>query len=392
MGNKTSVWNRFWRGSQKQTALKQKQRDDIGNLFKDLGLDADQYKNFSLPQTTAMSRDDRDEVFIAPTRARPTLASSRVAADQGLPKRQDVPVVAAAPAVKTAAGLAHDLASALANPTIIASISALHSERSSSFALLKTWGEQDGQEARTKRLAPIVGLASYTGGVGKSALTASLGTAFALEGARALIIGQTAYSPLVYYFGGPRALTPDNTAGLQQYSYAVPGAVQPIDFVVGALPTHELIQYAQTRLTETAVVLMDMEASPHIEDDLLYFDMMIVPLRPDINALVTIERIERAIETSSRRPPLGVWYVLNQFDATRDLHIQVNEALRKRLAGRLLHLVIPLDNSVQEALASGQPPQIYRNYTSFAKAVTELQAWITENAKLTTTADKKGCQ
>lgn len=391
MGDKKSIWSRLLGGSRNRTTSSRNQAGDVRNLFKDLGLDADQYKDFGAPQSVMEVEENRDEVFIPPTRIRSE--SGRVTEKIKLPQ-SNISDRVTTPAVQTKVVQPIEERKTTAPLSVGASSSVeklgnLNGGRTVGFALLKNWSDRETVKAQETPLAPIIGFASYTGGVGKSTLAASLGAAFAQMGIRPLIVGQTAYSPLAYYFGGPRTLPSDGGATIQQYSYTVPNASQPIDLMIGNVPTGELVQHAQARLTETSVVLMDMEASPHVEEDLPFFDMVIVPLRPDVNALVTIERIERVIESLDRRPPLGVWYLLNQFDATRDLHVQVHDVLRQRLGNRLLLFVIPLDNSVQEALANGQPPQIYRGYAPFAKAIEDFQVWLSDSTKLTDGANPR---
>jgi len=384
MGTKKSIWSRFWGRAGARTVAAQDQANDIRNLFKDLGLDADQYRHFGLSQTMAESAKHRDEVFIPPARPRASFVRANVKIESA---RQEVSEVSAiAPIHEKVARPAENNASLPQGLGIGLRagehLGALHSDRSLRFPLLKSWGEQEARRAGKQLSAPIVGFVSYTGGVGKSTLVAALGAAFARLGVRSLIVGQTPYSPLSYYFGGPRTLPGDSGGSVQQYSYTIPGAEQPIALMIGSVSTSDLVRYARDRMTETSITLMDMEASPRTEEDMPHFDMVAVPLRPDVNALVTIERIERLVESLANRPPLGVWYILNQFDATRDLHVQIHDVLRQRLGDRLLPFVMPLDNSVQEALASGQPPQVYRSYTPFSKAIDNFHAWLSDSTKL----------
>lgn len=366
MINGKSLWARLWGGRPSATAVKS--GDDVRNLFADLGLNAEQYKEFARSQETEKS--GRDDVFIPPGPPRQSRAFMQKTSPVTMPTsnfsapRENIPREAAP----------DNLAIQNQPAPQAGTIPQLKSARSNTFALLNAWENKTAINEERNDKIPIVGLASFTGGAGKSTLAAALAVAIARQAGHAIIIGQTAFSPLGYYFASPQR-SGTSASSIQQYTYSLPGTSHGVDLIIGDIATEDLVVAARRISGSTApAILVDLEASPQIDAEIANLDLVLVPLRPDINALVTVERTDLAIARAEIKPRFGVLYILNQFDATRDLHIQVQDLLTRRLGDRLLPFAVPLDNSVQEALASGMPPQIYRESSPFSRAAAELQS------------------
>lgn len=376
MASERKSWWQWWRRPRSKGAAGLESLADVQNLYRDLGLEPTSYHRFDdpppPPPATALMDESRAEEFIPPVRDRGASVSVQEAPVLRPPVSphvdRELPESVALPPMVSTAGSGKEAYTAKPDAA------------QTRFAMLNRLEADTGREE--KPYAPIIGLVSYTGGVGKSTLAAALGAAFARLDRRCVLVGQTPYSPLAYYFGGPEVDPARSRTTILHYSQAIEGGGKPVDLLIGDAPTDELIENARQRVSQASVVVMDMEASPHVAEDMPFFDMAIIPVRPDINALVVIERIERALDEAESRPRFGAWYILNQFDAARELHVQISEALRKRLGGRLLEISLPLDNSVQEALASGQPPQVYRSYTPFSHAIEEFEAWLEDRIQL----------
>ena len=78
--------------------------------------------------------------------------------------------------------------------------------------------------------------------------------------------------------------------------------------------------------------------------------VVLVPLVPDMNSVISLQAVEklfRGIADSSNRP-LRPFYVLNQFDATLALHLDVREVLRRQLGDRIAKLDIRFYGAVRE--------------------------------------------
>ena len=69
---------------------------------------------------------------------------------------------------------------------------------------------------------------------------------------------------------------------------------------------------------------------------------VLVPLAPDMNSVISLGAIEKFLHgiNSPEGDALKVFYLLNQFDASLPLHLDVREVLRRQLGDRLLPFVI----------------------------------------------------
>lgn len=82
---------------------------------------------------------------------------------------------------------------------------------------------------------------------------------------------------------------------------------------------------------------------------------------------------------------MPIYYVLNQFDASLPLHLDVREAMRQTLGDRLLPIVIRRTPAVSEALAEGMTVMDYAPNSPVAEDYTQLATWIRNlNAPATT--------
>jgi cellulose biosynthesis protein BcsQ len=105
---------------------------------------------------------------------------------------------------------------------------------------------------------------------------------------------------------------------------------------------------------------------------------VLIPMAPDMNStlsLLAVERLFRNITDSDGRPLLP-FYLLNQFDATLALHLDVHEVLRRQLGDRLLRTVIRRSPVVSEALAQGMTVLDYAPDAPVAQDYLEVAAWL----------------
>jgi len=68
--------------------------------------------------------------------------------------------------------------------------------------------------------------------------------------------------------------------------------------------------------------------------------------------------------------------VLNQFDATLPLHLDVREVLRQKLGDRLLPIAIRRAPAVSEALAEGMTVIDYAPAAQVTEDYTQLATWV----------------
>jgi cellulose biosynthesis protein BcsQ len=107
-------------------------------------------------------------------------------------------------------------------------------------------------------------------------------------------------------------------------------------------------------------------------------ETVIVPVAADMNSVISLQSVERyfngAVDADGR--PLLPYYVLNQFDASLPLHLDVREVLRRQLGDRLLPYVIRRSPAVSEALAEGMTVVDYQPEGGVAEDYLNVAKWL----------------
>jgi cellulose biosynthesis protein BcsQ len=105
---------------------------------------------------------------------------------------------------------------------------------------------------------------------------------------------------------------------------------------------------------------------------------VLVPVAPDMNSVISLNSVEKffdgIIDADGR--PLLPFYVMNQFDPSLPLHLDVREVLRRKLGDRLLPFVIRRAPSVSEALAEGMTVVDYAPDTPIAEDYVNVATWL----------------
>ena len=106
--------------------------------------------------------------------------------------------------------------------------------------------------------------------------------------------------------------------------------------------------------------------------------LVLVPVVPDMNSVVSVSSIDAFFEHNSNpagKPSLP-FYVLNQFDATLPLHLDVREVLREQLGERLLPFALRRAPAMSEALAEGMTVMDYAPGSTLAEDFATLAGWV----------------
>jgi cellulose biosynthesis protein BcsQ len=74
--------------------------------------------------------------------------------------------------------------------------------------------------------------------------------------------------------------------------------------------------------------------------------------------------------------PAMPYYLLNQFDPSLPLHLDIREVLREQLGDRLLPFVVRRSPAVSEALAEGMTVMDYAPSSSVAEDFGTLAGWV----------------
>jgi cellulose synthase operon protein YhjQ len=232
--------------------------------------------------------------------------------------------------------------------------------------------------------APVVAIFSLAGGVGKTSLVATLGRALSARGERVLLVDTAPYGLLPFFFGAR-----DQRPGLLR-TFSPPGnsGDAPIQMVTidpeGMGPetttqdplTAEIGTYS--RGVSRVIVDLATASGATTRRVLRLAPLVLVPLIPDMNSVVSFSSIDSFFQHNGNpaaKPSLP-YYVLNQFDPSLPLHLDIREVLREQLGDRLLPFVLRRAPAVSEALAEGMTVMDYAPNSTVAEDFGGLAGWV----------------
>ena len=105
---------------------------------------------------------------------------------------------------------------------------------------------------------------------------------------------------------------------------------------------------------------------------------VLVPVAPDMNSVISLQAVEKyfAGALDSEGNAIQPNYILNQFDASLPLHLDVREVLRRQLSERLLPFVIRRAPAVSEALAEGMTVIDYAPEAGIVEDYMNIASWL----------------
>jgi cellulose synthase operon protein YhjQ len=259
---------------------------------------------------------------------------------------------------------------------------------------------------------PVLAVFSLAGGVGKTSLVASLGRALSTRGERVLLVDTASYGLLPFFFGARdqrpgmlRTFTPPGAgaeAPIQLVTLDPEG--QPQEFHGGRInqdlnlaPGREfqgsdaggsnpdwLAQEVGRHARGAQRILIDLPtASGSTTRRVLRMSpTILVPVSPDMNSVVSVGAIEAFFRNSASMAAVGTgkpilpFYVLNQFDHSLPLHLDVREILLDQIGDRLLPFALRRSAAVSEALAEGMTVMDYAPNAVVAEDFTNLAGWV----------------
>ncbi len=236
------------------------------------------------------------------------------------------------------------------------------------------------KETRT----PVLAIFSFAGGVGKTSLVATLGRSLSSLGEKVLLTDTTSHGLLPFYFGASE-LRAETVRTFSPPSGSTDAPIYLVNYAVDQLAGDEAVQeHVAEEITKSGRgahrVLLDLTANTgwliarmaHLSPTVL------VPLAPDMNSIISLQAIEKFIHgiNGPDGTPIKVFYVLNQFDASLPLHLDVREVLRRQLGERLLPIVIRRAPAVSEALAEGMTIIDYASDAPVAEDYLNVANWL----------------
>ena len=256
---------------------------------------------------------------------------------------------------------------------------------------LKGVFEQPGQErselapVRQKETrTPVLAIFSLAGGVGKTSLVATLGRSLSSLGEKVLLTDTTSHGLLPFYFGASEL----RQGTVRTFSPPSGSTDAPIYLVSYDVEQKSNDEAAQEALVEeitassrgTHRVLLDLSVSSGwiVRRMARLSPTILVPVSPDMNSVISLQAVEKFFDgvVDSEGRPLKLFYLLNQFDASLPLHLDIREVLRRQLGERLLPFVIRRAPAVGEALAEGMTIVDYSPEAPVAEDYLNAATWL----------------
>jgi cellulose synthase operon protein YhjQ len=232
--------------------------------------------------------------------------------------------------------------------------------------------------------APLLLVFSLAGGVGKTSLVATLGRALSSQGEKVLLTDTTSHGLLPFYFGA-RELRPGVVRTFSAPAGSTDAPIYLVSYDVEVKGEDErqrgmLIDEIFRNARESNRVVLDLSAGASwlIRRMADLHPTVLVPVAPDMTSVISLQAVERFFQgiMDSDGRQLLPFYVLNQFDATLPLHLDVREVFRRQLGDRLLSFVIRRSPAVSEALAEGMTVVDYASEAPVSKDYFDIAAWL----------------
>ena len=248
-------------------------------------------------------------------------------------------------------------------------------------------GQEQGDAAPVRQKetrTPILAVFSLAGGVGKTSLVATVGRALSSLGEKVLLTDTTSHGLLPFYFGASEL----RQGTVRTFSPPSGSTDAPIYLVSYDIDHGGRDESAQEQLVEEIVnnsrgthrILLDLNTNSSwiVRRMARMSPTILVPVAPDMNSVISLQAVERyfsgVVDADGR--PIQPFYVLNQFDTSLPLHLDVREVLRRQLGDRLLPFVIRRAPAVSEALAEGMTVVDYVPDAPVAEDYVQLATWL----------------
>jgi cellulose synthase operon protein YhjQ len=249
------------------------------------------------------------------------------------------------------------------------------------FALRGVFGRnpEELQPSHMEGQVPVLTFFSLAGGVGKTSLVAAIGRALAARGERVLLTDTCSFGVLPFYFGA-REIKPGVVRTFSGGTNDPPIRVLTLEAErYDADP--DLLRREMTRgAQDVSRVLIDVTtgSASMLRQATRMSPLVIVPVVPDMASVVTLPVLEGFFRNQEglHGKPLQAWYVLNQFDPSSPLQLDVREVLRQQLGERLLPFAIHRSPAMSEALAEGMTVIDYAPSSPASEDVMSMVTWI----------------
>jgi len=259
------------------------------------------------------------------------------------------------------------------------------------------------QQVQAPARVPVMAVFSLAGGVGKTSIVAALGRALSSRGERVLLVDTATYGLLPFFFGARdqrpgqlRTFNPPTVSSEAPIQLVTldPDGNPPPDYLDAQQGSPNMMRgQDQDWLLEeigrysrgSSRILVDLPtASGATTRRILRMGpVVLVPVVPDMSSVVSVSAIETFFRNSVTVPngnaggkPVMPYYVLNQFDYSLPLHLDVREILREQIGDRLLPFALRRNPAISEALAEGMTVMDYAPTATVAEDYASLAGWV----------------
>jgi cellulose biosynthesis protein BcsQ len=234
---------------------------------------------------------------------------------------------------------------------------------------------------------PVIVVFSPAGSTGETSIVANLGRALALQGEEVLLLDAPLQENLAHYFGAG----PPSTGKIR--TVYDPGSNTCVRLAQLPMARHDpggdgdrlFRDELAALIRDCDRIIIDLStASPLLIWQIFSLSpLLLVPMLPGWNAMLSVPVIDRLLQQVSRpsRLPIQPKFLLTEFDPEASFHRTVLEELRNRVGVRLLPLVLHRNLDVDEALARGET--VFDPDTRASQDYRALAAWIRSRFSVT---------
>ncbi len=231
------------------------------------------------------------------------------------------------------------------------------------------------KNAGPEQSLPGCALVGSCAGAGTTSIVASLARLGAKRGERVLLLDDSTESFLSLFFGSRASRIP--IASYINSNDPKGAAVHACrrEETVLAISSEAWISSCLNQLSlESDRVMLDAGAGNHLSlsDSRIGGVTRVLVLAPDTRSLYGLKRFDNSMQQQSDQTLI----LLNQFDHSDPLHVEIQARLENRFPHRLIPIVIRRDRMVSAALAEGSTVVDYAPESDATEDLAKLDQWL----------------
>jgi cellulose synthase operon protein YhjQ len=252
------------------------------------------------------------------------------------------------------------------NPPVAAPMQGLREKNASTYA---------------ENASSALAIYSLAGGVGKTTFCASLGRILCSLGERVLLVDASVSGLLPFYFGAA-----DLRPGLRTFLAPEPD-YPPLQVIGTDEVTSEWLEGdVKTSMRQAQRTIFDLgpASQPVLSEILALCGIVLIPLLPDLNSILTVSRIEASLQAMKSKgisaPP--AFYLFNRFDEKDPTHQQARGLVERQCGEQLLPVTVRSDTEVAAAIASRMTVVDRAPEAGVTRDFIEVASWVRKVAPI----------